>query len=79
MNKELAETLKPLLVTRPMYGVFALGDGSCWFCAACGRRSEGFQMGEGAIPHKEDCQERAHWRAIGALKLALQDCGIDGV
>ena len=67
--KQLLEALKPLLNTRPMFGVFALGDGSGrWFCAACGRKSA-----DREINHEASCAERAHWRAIEALRGALED------
>ena len=84
MTKELAEQLKPLLNTRPMFGVFALGDGSCYFCAACGERAVKPFVGaplplvasvaiNETITHKPDCGERAHWRAIAALQKAVAE------
>ena len=80
MIKTDIEALKPFLKTRPMFGTFALGNGSgVYFCSYCGRRSD--PAGDGVpnpIPHAVDCQERAHWRAIEVLKLAMQDAGIDG-
>lgn len=74
--KELLEQLKPLLKTNPMFSTFALGDGSCYFCSYCGRRSEGNQPPI-LIPHKDDCGFLAHHRAIGALKMALKDAGVE--
>lgn len=78
MDKQQIQALAPLLNTRPMFGTFALGDGSgVYFCAACGRKSEPVSPGAIAfdIPHKNDCRERSHWRAIEILKLAIQDAG----
>lgn len=72
-DSEFLVILKPFLNTRPMFGVFALGDGSGWFCSHCGRRGD---IGPN-ITHKEDCQERAHARAVAALKLALMDAGAE--
>lgn len=40
MDREFLETLKPFLGTRPPYGVFAIEDGSGWFCSSCGRKSD---------------------------------------
>ncbi len=80
MDNATIKTLAPLVNTRPMFGTFALGDGSgVYFCAACGRKSEPVAPGSFAanIPHKDDCAERAHWRAIEALKMALQDAGAE--
>lgn len=74
--KELLEQLKPLLKTVPMFGTFALGDGTCYFCSACGRRSEGNQPPI-EIPHKPDCGFIAHHLAIAALKLAMSDAGVE--
>lgn len=73
---EFLKTLKPFLSTRPMFGTFALGDGSCWFCAACGRRSESLQPPI-QINHKDDCGFIAHARAMEALKLAMVDAGVE--
>jgi hypothetical protein len=78
MNIEQLKILKPLLRTNPMFGVFSLGDGSCYFCSACGRRSEGNQPPI-IINHKIECGFIAHQQAIAVLKLALQDAGVDGV
>ena len=78
MTNEQLELLKPLLRTNPMFGVFALGDGTCYFCAACGRRSEGNQPPI-TINHKPECGFVAHHRAIATLKLAFEDAGIDGI
>lgn len=75
--RELLEEIRPLLNTRPMFGTFSLGDGSAWFCAACGERSGERVPGappttaSQTIPHKKDCSERAHWRAIEVLKAAI--------
>ena len=74
--KELLEKLRPLLKTNAMFGTFALGDGSCYFCAACGRRSEGNQPPI-EISHKEDCGFVAHGRAKEALRLACLDAGME--
>jgi hypothetical protein len=71
----LLDKLKPLINTRPMFGVFAIGDGSGrWFCAACGRKSP-LDTSDIRIDHTAECQERAHWLAIGALKQAIKDWG----
>ncbi len=80
-QKEQILTLAVLINTRPMFGTFALGDGSgVYFCASCGRKSEPTPKGSlpSQISHKENCQERAHWVAIESLKLLLQDAGVDG-
>lgn len=82
--KELLEQLKPLLKTNPMFGTFILGDvledGSRrYFCSACGRRSDpvGDFPGVTPIPHTDGCGYVAHFRALNALKLAMQDAGIE--
>lgn len=82
--KELLEQLKPLLKTNPMFGTFILGDvledGSRrYFCAACGRRSDpvGDFPGVTPIPHTDGCGYVAHFRALNALKLAMQDAGVE--
>ncbi len=74
MDKELLEALKPFLFTRPMFGVFAVEDGTGWFCSSCGRKSD-----TTVITHKKDCRERAHGRARAALAAALMDAGIETV
>lgn len=74
MDKQFLQTLVPFLGTRPMYGVFAIEDGSGWFCSSCGRKSE-----TAIITHKDDCKDRAHGRARQALATALMDAGIDVV
>lgn len=71
MDKAFLTLIEPLIYTRPMFGVFAIGDGSGWFCASCGRKSD-----TNIIVHKTDCREQAHWKAIKALKLAMEDAGI---
>ena len=86
MNKELIEKLKPLLNTRPMFGVFALGDGSGkYFCAACGAMQDPPLASSApllmvasvtfasSMEHNPGCGERAHWRAIEALKTAVAE------
>lgn len=74
MDREFLEALKPFLGTRPPFGVFALEDGSGWFCSSCGRKSE-----TTVIAHKGSCRERAHGRARQALAEALMDAGIETV
>ena len=81
ITKDQIEALRPLLNTRPMFGTFALGDGSKrYFCASCGRRSEPHTdlPISAPIPHTPECAEQAHWRAIETLKMILQDIGVDG-
>lgn len=72
MTREQLEDLKPFLSTRAPFGVFAIEDGSGWFCASCGRKSD-----TNLITHKETCKERAHGRARQTLALALQDAGVE--
>lgn len=74
MDKEFLQALVPFLGTRPPFGVFALEDGSGWFCASCGRKSE-----TTIITHKSACKERAHGRARQALAAALLDAGIETI
>jgi hypothetical protein len=76
MDKTTLELLKPLLRTNPMFSTFALGDGSCYFCSSCGRRSEGNQPPI-IIDHKPDCGFIAHHQAIAALKQVLGDAGVE--
>ena len=84
MDKEFLKTIEPLLKTNPMFGVFSLGDGSCWFCSACGERSEkvvaqdmvAIMTMKNAIPHKPGCGFIAHGRAIEALKRAVTEAGV---
>ena len=68
-----------------MFGVFSLGDGSKWFCAGCGASTDRTPtipqlptMMLEQIPHSAACPTTAHWRAIAALKSALQEAGIAG-
>lgn len=74
MDNTQLESLKPFLFTRAPFGVFAIEDGSGWFCASCGRKSD-----TNIITHKENCRERAHGRARQALAEALMDAGIETV
>lgn len=74
MDREFLETLKPFLGTRPPYGVFAIEDGSGWFCSSCGRKSD-----TTIVTHKKDCRERAHGRARQTLAEAMMDAGIETI
>lgn len=71
ITKEELEVLEPLVHTRPMFGIFAVGDGSGWFCSYCAQRAP---MGPDIV-HKSDCRERGHWRALEFLKQAAVDLG----